>query len=119
MSQVRTVLVPSPSLLTAVVAAGVLDKPEPAFNMVDEADTAPVIQNPKKAPQPPSYEKQLRTMSTKQLRGELKRVLKKAAFPRTPQAKYTGGRALFDTAFATILEVFLDGHEKGKSPFPR
>jgi hypothetical protein len=119
LSQVRTVIVApnAVKVAAAIAAAGNL----PAVQLKPE-ESNPVLVNPKKpidskVPQP--YEKLVGKMSNRQLRGELKRVIKKAAFPRTPQAKFTGGRAMFDTAFAEILLILLDSHERGVNLYPR
>jgi hypothetical protein len=87
---------------------------EPSTNLTSQDPKKPI-----ESKVPPPYEKLVGKMSNRQIRGELKQVIKKAAFPRTPQAKTCGGRAMFDTMFATIMEIFLDSHERGVSPFPR
>lgn len=71
------------------------------------------------------YEKRLSKMSMRQLRGEVKRAEQGSGLPKQPRddskkGPWVGGRKIVaDTAFAVILKVLLDSHERGMNPFPR
>lgn len=58
-------------------------------------------------------------MSNRQIRNALRQVCRGAQKRLKPQEDKTDKASLIEIAFATALEVILDSHMRGHSPYPR